>query len=753
MIMNCRLRGWLAPLLAAVMLGIAIPQAGAQTVAPAPLPKSTPSETQSTRPQATREDLQNMLQTLRDPVKRDALAKQIETLLEVQQPARVPEQERGLGARVLGALSAGFQQFSQFMEELGRSFGASGHLLAWIEIQGSDPTLRAMWLDIGHDLALSLGAGLIVAFLINLGVKAARHRLALRAGDRLFRRIRFAAVRLALDLLPIIAFGLVALAVAGWAAPIPTARLALLAIINATLISMAGAVIARFLFSPIEPGLRLFPLSDSTAVYLYIWSRRMIVVGVWGYVLLETAMLFGLPQSGYIVAAKLLGLVLTGLLIILMLQNREAVAHWIRGRAPAEGGRRIVPDAVRTRLAEIWHVAVIAYLVGIYAVWAFNIADGMFYLVRATIITLLVIGAVAAGERWLPRLFNRFSGLDAALVTRYPLVAARANRYVPILRRLVVYAVRIVACLLILAAWRVDVAGILFGEIGRNVLSRAADITIVLVLALVAWEILGGIIYARLNQRDDSGYSMLRSARARTLLPLVRNVLLILISVMASLVILSEIGINIAPLLAGAGVVGLAVGFGAQSLVKDVIAGAFLLFEDTINIGDVVDVGGKSGVVEGMTIRSIRLRDQAGVLHTMNFGTIATISNMTRDYSYYVVDTKVSYRYDPDEIAAVLRETDEELRADAKFKHDVMAPIEIMGLESFADTSFIVRARLRTRPIRQWDVGREFNRRLKHNMDRHGILMDVPGVPPFSPPERLERHEQPKKRAANSRPN
>ena len=128
---------------------------------------------------------------------------------------------------------------------------------------------------------------------------------------------------------------------------------------------------------------------------------------------------------------------------------------------------------------------------------------------------------------------------------------------------------------------------------------------------------------------------------------------------------------------------------------------------------------------------------------------IATISNMTRDYSYYVVDTKVSYRYDPDEIAAVLRETDEELRADAKFKHDVMAPIEIMGLESFADTSFIVRARLRTRPIRQWDVGREFNRRLKHNMDRHGILMDVPGAPPFALPERLE---QPKKRAG-TRPN
>jgi moderate conductance mechanosensitive channel len=742
-----RLRGWLALMLAILVLG-AIPLAFAQTPLPAPQPKSTPTEAQQSSPQATRDDLQNMLQTLRDPAKRDALAKQIETLLQVQQPEAAPAEERGLGARVLGALSAGFQQFGEMAEEVGRAFGGSSNLLAWVETQGSDPTRRAMWLDIGRDLAFSLGAGLIVAYLIGLGVKVGRRRLAHRAGDRLFRRIRFSVVRLLLELLPIIAFGLVAFALTSWAAPIPAARLALLAIINATLVSMAGAVIARFIFSPIEPGLRLFPISDSTAVYLYIWSRRLIVVGVWGYMLLQAALLLGLPQSGYMVAAKILGFILAALLIILVLQNREVMADWIRGR-PVEGGRRIVPGALRNRIAEIWHVAIIAYLAGSYLVWALNITDGFFYLVRATIITVLIIGAVAAGERWLPRLFDRFSGLDAALVARYPLVAARANRYVPIFRRIAVYAVRIAACLLILAAWRVDVAGFLFGQIGRNVLGRAADIAIIVILSLAAWEILGGIISARLNQRDESGYSMLRSARARTLLPLVRNILLIVISVMASLVILSEIGINIAPLLAGAGVVGLAVGFGAQSLVKDVIAGAFLLFEDTINIGDVVDVGGKSGVVEGMTIRSIRLRDQAGALHTMNFGTVTIITNMTRDYSYYVVDTKVSYRYDPDDIAKVLRETDEELRADAKFKHDILAPIEIMGLETFADTSFIVRARLRTRPIRQWDVGREFNRRLKHNMDRSGIMLDVPGAAPFATPE----HQEAPKKRAGTRPN
>ena len=721
-----RLRGWLAPALAALALCVAVPPAFAQTAVP--IPKGTPSEQQSAPPAATRDDLQNMLDTLRDPAKREELEKQIETLLQVQQAEAPPAEEQGIGARMLGAFSAAFQRLSDSMEGLERSFGASGHLLAWLELQGNDPARQAMWLEIGEDLALSLGAGLLVAYVINLGVKAGRRRLAMRAGDRLFRRIRFAAVRFVLELLPIIAFGVVALVVASWAGPIAHARLALLAIINATLISMVGAVVARFLFSPFEPGLRLFPLSDATAVYLYIWARRMIVVGVWGYVLLQTALLLGLPPAGYVVAAKILGFILTALLVVLVLQNRETVAHWIHGR-PAEGGRRIVPGAIRSRLAEVWHVAVIVYLVGVYLVWAFNISDGFFYLLRATIITALVIGAVAAGETWLPRLFNRFAGVDDALMARYPVVASRANRYIPIIRRIVVYAVRIAAVLVILAAWRVDVGGFLFGETGRSLLGRAADIAIILVLALAAWEILGGIVYAKLNQRDESGYRMLRSARARTLLPLIRNILLIVISTMATLVVLSEIGVDIAPLLAGAGVVGLAVGFGAQSLVKDVITGAFFLFEDTVSIGDVISVDGKGGLVEGMTVRSMRLRDYNGDLHTINFGSVGTITNMTRDFSFYLCDVKVAYRYDVDQVIKALKEADEELRKDEMFRHDILAPIEIAGVEGFNDTTYLIRSRIKTRPIRQWDVGRAFLRRLKLKFEEKDIQLSVPALP------------------------
>lgn len=727
------LKGWHVPMLAALALCVAIPHATAQTPDSAPEPSVAPTAAATAPPsaddpvptRATREDLRSLLETLRDPAKRDELAKQIETLLDLQQPETVSKERQGIGARILGTLSSGFEQFSQALEKLGQGFGTSGQLLSWLQIQGTNPVLRAMWIDVGRDLALSLGAGLLAAYILGIAIKAGRRRLALAAGEGLFRRLRFSTVRLVLELLPIFAFGLAAWAVAAWAAPIPTARVALLAIINATLISMAGAVIARFIFSPIEPGLRLLPLSDSTAAYLYIWSRRLIVVSVWGYVLLQAALLLGLPAAGYVAAAKSVGLIVTALLIVLVLQSRESVAHWIRGE-PVEGGRRIVPGGARSRAAEIWHVAVIAYLAGIYLVWAFNIAGGFLYLLRATVITLLVIGLLAAGEYWVPRLFNRFSGFDAPLVARHPLVAARANRYLPILRRVLVYAVRIVAALIVLAAWQVGVTAVLFSDTGRDILGRLFDIAIVFVLSLGAWEFANGLITAHLNKRDASGASLIRSARMRTLLPLIRNALMIVIAVMATLVVLSEIGVDIAPLLAGAGVAGLAIGFGAQSLVKDVITGAFILFEDTINVGDVVDIDGTGGLVEGMTVRTIRLRDLSGNVHTIPFGSIATVTNMTRDFSYYLLDVGVAYRENTDEVVAIMREVDAELREDPTLGPDIIAPIEILGVDRFEDSAVIVRGRVKTLPIRQWDVGREFNRRLKLKFDERGIEMPFP---------------------------
>jgi moderate conductance mechanosensitive channel len=734
-------------------------EAVAQSTPPAPPPSHAPAETAAPgdgeSPQA-QVQLQQLLETLRDDEKRADLERQIEGLLAAQQAAEPKPEELGLGARVLSGASAAFSRFSQFIDHTGRAVGDSTDLWNWLERQGLSPRMRSIWLEILRDVAMTIGGGMLVAYGLKFALTVPRRRLAHRAEGSLFRRVRFSAARFALDFLPVVAFTIVALGIAGWLQPPETARLVVLAFVNASIISMAALVTGRWLLCPMVPELRVLPLTDSTAVYLYIWARRIILILIWGYVLLQAALLLGMPPSGYEVAVRLLGLIITALLVVLILQNRQTVARKIRGApvepdaaiepAAPESGRRISSGPVRARVAEVWHVAALVYVVGIYIVWALNIADGFTYLMRANAITLLVIAVVAAGEVWVPRLFDRLSGIDAALAGRYPFVAERANRYIPILRRVLVIAVRLVAFVVILAAWRVDVGGILFSDTGRDILSRLADIAIVMVLSLAVWEVASGLITAHLNRRDPSGLSVIRSARVRTLLPLVRNALMIVICVMAALIILSEIGVDIAPLLAGAGVVGLAIGFGAQSLVKDVITGAFFMIEGTINIGDVVTLGDKSGVVEGMTVRSIRLRDLNGSVHTLNFGAVTTVTNMTRDFSYHVLDMKISYLYDPDRVADVLRETDQELRNDPKFKHDIMGPIDIMGVEVLGDTTYVIRARVRTRPLKQWDVGREFNRRLKGNMDKHGIAMTTPGAPGL-PPMKIPDSEPP--RAAN----
>ena len=248
----------------------------------------------------------------------------------------------------------------------------------------------------------------------------------------------------------------------------------------------------------------------------------------------------------------------------------------------------------------------------------------------------------------------------------------------------------------------------------------------VLGLSLLIWEISSGLITVYLQRRDESGQVLLRSARVRTLLPLVRNALLVLISVMALLTALSQLGIDIAPLLAGAGVVGLAIGFGAQTLVKDVITGAFILFEDTVNVGDVATINGTGGLVEGMTIRTIRLRDLNGTVHTIPFGSINTISNMTKDYSYYLLDIGVAYRENTDDVLAVMKDIFEEQRKDPQFGPSIIGDFEILGVDRFADSAVYVRARIKTLPIKQWDVGRAYNRRLKLKFDELGIEIPFP---------------------------
>ena len=257
-------------------------------------------------------------------------------------------------------------------------------------------------------------------------------------------------------------------------------------------------------------------------------------------------------------------------------------------------------------------------------------------------------------------------------------------------------------------------------------LTTVVSVAFIVAAATVGWEAIRAIVERVSTRTDADGQPLEYSARFRTLLPLISSACLVVIGAVTTMVVLSEIGIDIGPLLAGAGVVGLAVGFGAQTLVQDVITGLFIIMEDTISVGDVVTVGGHGGLVEGMTIRTLRLRDLAGNVHTVPFSQVSTVMNMTREFSYYVFDIGIAYREDVDAVIDVVVKLGAEMQQDDPYASAILEPIEILGLDSFADSAVIVKARIKTRPIQQWMVGREFNRRLKRRFDELGIEIPYP---------------------------
>jgi small conductance mechanosensitive channel len=225
-----------------------------------------------------------------------------------------------------------------------------------------------------------------------------------------------------------------------------------------------------------------------------------------------------------------------------------------------------------------------------------------------------------------------------------------------------------------------------------------------------------------LKKRDDEE----AKKRAETISSVIRNTLSITVVVLAMLIILGQVGVEIGPLLAAAGIAGLAIGFAGQSLVKDIINGFFILLEDQIRVGDIVEVGGISGVVEKINLKLTRLRDLEGNVHFVPNSTIDIVSNKTKEYSCYLLDIGVAYREDADEVMEVIKQIDEEMRNDPDWKDMILQPIEVFGLDRFDDSAVVVRARTRTLPAKQWGIGREFKRRIKKRFDELDIEIPFP---------------------------
>jgi len=214
-----------------------------------------------------------------------------------------------------------------------------------------------------------------------------------------------------------------------------------------------------------------------------------------------------------------------------------------------------------------------------------------------------------------------------------------------------------------------------------------------------------------------------RTRRAQTIGRLVQNLVAVLVSTIALLMVLRELGVDIMPMLTGAGIVGVALGFGSQYLVRDVIAGFFLILENQVSVGDSAVVNGIGGTIESVNLRTITLRDGEGTVHMFQNGAIATLANRSKDFAYYVIDVNVLYDQNTDQVVTVLREVGADLASDPAYKDFILEPLEVLGVDAFLDAKVTIKIRIKTKPLKQWDVGRELRRRIMIALERNHIAM------------------------------
>lgn len=676
-------------------------------------------------------EIEDLIATLESPDARDRLITRLKglraaTAKDAASPAGATPGKKDGGIRNTGdrVVSLVSQRIDMISGELVSGAGLLldvPRIFAWLERQYDDPAARDAWLRVLWKVILVLVAGFAAELLLRWLLARPRAAIEIAERESVWLRVLFLFARTLLDILPIVAFGGAAYIVLALIDPAESTRLIAIALVNASVISRAIMAAARMFFAPKVSNLRVLTLSDESATYFVIWTRRFTNLVVYGFFLAEAALLLGLPAGGYIALTKAIGLLITLLLMIFVLQNRRMVADVVRGeQEKGSVGVRML----RRRFADIWHVLAIIYVFALFLVWALEIKGGFEFVFQATVLSvvilfvakLVIIGShhgmeVGFGIR--PEVMAKFSGL-----------AFRANRYFAIVHYVIHGLVIVLAIFALLEAWGIDAFAWVGTPVGQHVTGSVVSIVFVAVLSILIWEMVSSVIERYLS-RDENGDEMV-SARAKTLLPLLRKAALIVIATISGFIILAQIGVNIGPLLAGAGVVGLAIGFGSQTLVKDVITGLFILAEDQFSVGDVVRVSDKAGLVEAITIRTIRLRDLSGNVHMIPFSSVNTVENMTKDFSRYVFDVGIAYREDVDEVIEVLKALGEEMQADTYYGELITLPLEILGLNEFGDSAIVIRARFTTRPIKQWEVGREFNRRIKRRFDELGIEIPFP---------------------------
>jgi len=636
-----------------------------------------------------------LLNLLADPAVRDWLEKQhgAAKAAPVPEPVAHGPSASSFVAERVGAVRQHLADLAAAAPRLYDDLGEAGTILL-LEFEGRG-LLEILFLLVGF-----VALGFAIQGLFLWLTARTRHRIGELRLDSVGDRLRAVLIRLGYGIGMIVSFAVGsvgAFLVFPWP---PLVREILLGYLLAFLAVRLAMVIGRFFLAPGAERFRILPMSTASAVF---WHRRLTLMIAWtgmGWVTVQILDILGLPVASRQLIAYALGL------------GTLAIALEMLWRRPAEGhGRR---NTARTWLGSLYFIVLwVLWVTGsVYALWFAVLAVGLPAAIHTTqrgVNHILRPPGMAEAETGPPGVFAVAleRGLRAALI--------------------------IAASLLLAHGWGIDLGDLTQRDTAFTRLLRGALTAVVIVLvADFAWHVLRALIDRKLIEAQDMGRpdaeDAHRKARMRTLLPILRNVIFIVLAAMAVLMALSSMGIEIGPLVAGAGVVGVAVGFGAQTLVRDIISGVFYLTDDAFRVGEYIQSGNFKGTVESFSLRSVKLRHHRGPLYTVPFGTLGAVQNMSRDWVIDKVQIGVTYDTDLEKARKLIKQVGKDLAEDPELGPKIIETLKMQGVEQFGDFAIQIRMKMMTRPGEQFVIRRKAYGMIKKAFDANGIKFAFPTV-------------------------
>jgi small-conductance mechanosensitive channel len=633
--------------------------------------------------------------------------------------------------------------------------------------------------------------GILLLFAVSLAITwsfgwftgASYRRVEKSSSESLKARIGALALRAALDFFSICVLTVATLAIFFIFMERNTPQRILVATyLSAFLIVMILRLLSRFFLTPKAGNLRFLPMDDENALFLHRWIMAIAIVGSFGWLTCGIFRVAGTREAAHLIMVAVVGLVVILMQIIMIVQKREAVRQSLSKNLPGTG--------IRAQIAKNWHRFAISALILLWFFWAFNLllagvrpgAPGVKTLIIVPIYFLLdwtlkevlrlafgiaakpedikkAIMVINAGENAKTTQSEADIGspavetdveekpemvtgeIEGALPAKQPAAGpinfSRAKRIIHSGSRVALAAFFI---FYLMGLWGIEI------QIGKTVARAGFNILIAVLICYVAWELVSAVIQKRLQQEMPDGEEEEKEeggaggSRIVTLLVLLKKFMLVVLVVMATLIILSSIGVEIGPLIAGAGVIGLAIGFGAQTLVKDIISGVFFLIDDAFRVGDYVDTGVAKGMVQHLSLRSLKLRNPRGMVHTIPFGDIGTVTNFSRDYIITKLDIRLRYDTDLEMVRKIIKkEVYMKIMQNVELAPKLLDPIKSQGVRQMEDSAMIVRVKYKTIPGEQFIIRKEVYRLMQEAFQRHGIEFAHRNVTVYIPPEENQK--------------